>query len=692
VDYRHPLLEPIFKETYGYPVYQEQLMFAAVNLAGYTQSESDDLRKAIAKKIKDKLEKHRAKFVKGAVKNGIDEGTAQAIFADWEEFARYGFNKAHAADYGVIAVQTAYLKVHYPVEYMTALLSVSKNQIEKVALYAADCRRMGIAVQPPDVNCSGWDFTIEDEDCSGEDKGAKKAAIRFGMGAIKNVGAGPVEAILAARQQGSEFKDLNDFARRVDMRQVGKRALESLIKVGALDRYGPRPALLASLDRLLSVSATNFRAADQGQMSLFGAHTGIVDEIVLPRLGGEVSRREMLNWERELIGLYVSDHPLSPVMDMLTQAVTHFSAQLTEALPNERVRVAGLVTRVRPHQTKTGKAMGFVTLEDVQGNIELVVFPRTWEQYSELLDFDRVVLVDGKVDLAGAEPKVLVDSVTTEFKTLVPVPIDETRRNGAAAQQNASERSAPKPPANRAAPEARAVRESSPPADWDRSSVPPPPDAFPPDWEAFNEVVPGGFILEGNAPLAGITVTPTASAESTAQTVTTVLAASDAGAASEAAEPEELAERRSPVTPLDPLAPAEPAPAMPLLTVIQIAGAALAEANPPEAAAESPVVEPGYPLPHISPPGVESEDVRMVTVLLRPTGDKLRDNLRMRQAYGALISYPGSDRFAFLVHERGRSFQIEFPNFTTGINPELLGRLQRLVGGDNVRVEDLTIH
>ncbi len=410
VEYRHPLLEPIFKETYGFPVYQEQLMSAAMQLAGYTPPESDDLRKAIAKKIKDKLLKHKEKFVHGAVERGIPEDTAGEIFDDWEEFARYGFNKSHAADYGIIAVQTGYLKCHYPEEYMTALLSVSQSDTDKVALYVADCRRIGINVKPPSVDISGWDFTIEDHP-------GNKSTIRFGLGAVKNVGHGPVDSILEGRAD-RPFSDLNDFGKRVDLRSVGKRALESLIKVGALDVFGPRSAMLSILDQMLSISTSHFRASDAGQISMFGASTGLSDEISLPKTAQEVNRREILEWERELIGLYVSDHPLSPVMDALAQVVTHSSGQLPEAAAGDKVRVAGIVTRVRPHQTKTGKSMGFVTLEDVGGTIELVVFPRTWDKYWEVFQVDNVVLVDGKVDAQGGDPKVLVDTVTTDLKTI----------------------------------------------------------------------------------------------------------------------------------------------------------------------------------------------------------------------------------------------------------------------------------
>ncbi len=302
IEYKHELLETIFNETYGVPVYQEQLMFAAMELADYTAPDADDLRYAISKKVKDKLLKHKEKFIKGAAKKNISKDVASEIFTEWEGFARYGFNKSHAVDYGVIAVQTAYLKVHYPTEFMTALLSVNKNDTGKVALYVAECRRMGLRVEPPDINASGWDFSIEDKD-SGE------SVIRFGLGAVKNVGHGAVENIFLARQ-ASKFTDINDFARKVDLRQVGRRALECLVKVGALDSFGSRTSILDALDRVISVSATHFRAADIGQMSLFGANTGVVDEIAILPQGEEIGKREILNWERELIGLYVSGHPL----------------------------------------------------------------------------------------------------------------------------------------------------------------------------------------------------------------------------------------------------------------------------------------------------------------------------------------------------------------------------------------------
>lgn len=699
VSYKHPALEPIFKETYGYPVYQEQLMFAVMQLAGYSPSDADDLRKAVAKKIKEKLLKHREKFIKGAVAKGIPEKTAGEIFDEWEEFARYGFNKAHAADYGVIAVQTAYLKAHYPVEYMTALLSVNQQSIDKVALYVADCRRMGIDVLPPDINSSEWDFSIED------DPGGK-SRIRFGLGAVKNVGHGPVEAILNARAHGP-FKDINDLARRVDLRQVGRRALESLIKVGALDSLGPRTALLTALDRILSISAAHFRAADVGQMSLFGLHTGVMEEIILPKVSVEISRREILNWERELIGLYVSDHPLSPVIDVLTRAVTHFSGQLAEANPNDKVRVAGMITRVRPHQTKTGKVMGFVTLEDIQGNIELVIFPRTWEKVWEIIEPDRIILVDGRLDAQSGEPKVLVDSITTELTTYeaVPVPLgsdlvqnvpflldEEDTASGASADEPipaSAEQFAPEAPGNSDQsanpfadkhdadqPNPTRIRQVSEGAgeaipSEERSPMPPPPEAFPPDWEELYEIVPGGFVIDPPE-------------LSTSKDLSSVLPQAEV-------PPPVHADLQPPVQSKNAFeTPEQIALQASTANIDQIPTETIPDPTKMEGAEIDQDAELA-PLPYlVSPiPPHSGEEIHMITVLLRPTGDKVRDGLRLRQVYGTLISYPGNDRFAFLVYEGGRGFQIEFPNFTTGLNPELLHRLYKLVGPENVRTEPI---
>lgn len=635
ITYDHPKLEPIFKETYGIAVYQEQIMRAAVDLAGYTASDADYLRKAIAKKQEDKLKKHQEQFVEGAVENGIERSTAEGIFENWKEFARYGFNKSHGADYAVIAVQTAYLKAHYPVEYMTALLSVFLSNSDKVAAYIADCRRMDIEILPPDINTSEWDFTIEGQ---GED-----AAIRFGLGAVKNVGQDPIEILVSARGD-KPFTDLNDFVQRADLRKIGKRALECLIKVGALNSLGPRPALLNVLDRLVSISSTYFEAADVGQMTMFGGQTGLAETIELPPATREISRREQLDWERELIGVYISDHPLSPVLEAINQNVSYHSTELVEAEDNEYVRVAGIITNVRPYTTKNGKAMAFVTLEDMQGSIDLVVFPRTWGRYRELLDFDNIVLVSGKVDSQSNEPKILVDRVTTELKHVSPL-------EGSAKPQPRQTRP-PSPRAPAPEPESSPEREQAPPASQPEQvaeepqpydNAPPPPEAFPPDWEALH-----------------------------AEAAETEPAATEEASASESDTPERQQREE-----------AIPAKTDPSLQETE------GEEIPPKKE-EAVIAEVLSELNAFPPTEEDSDGARMLTVILRPTNDKVRDSLLMRRIFGELIRRPGNDRFAFHIFEGRHGYLLDFPNYTTRLDPEVIAALRTLVGPENVRIEPIT--
>ena len=669
VEYLHPALEPIFEETYGYPVYQEQLMFAVMNLAGYTAPEADDLRKAISKKQKDKLLKHREKFISGATEGGIAEETARNIFDSWEEFARYGFNKAHAADYGVLAVQTAYLKTHYPEEYMTAVLSVNQNDTSKVALYAADCRRMGIEVAPPDVNISEWDFSIEDHHES-------KSTIRFGLGAVKNVGRVPVDVILEARTQEGPFEDINNFAHQVDLRHVGKRALECLVRVGALDRFGPRPALLQSLDRLVSFSGAHFRAVEIGQMTLFGPDTGLQEEFSLPQLTGEVSHREQLNWERELIGLYVSDHPLNPVMDVLTEIVTHFSGQLSEANPRDKVCVAGMITRYRTHQTRKGQSMAFATLEDIQGEIELVIFPRLWKRIANQIEIDKLFVVEGRVDEESSEPKLLVDSMKTDLKITStreetpaappsPTPAEYLAANEVAdsggfpsleipvekqpermiSEGAAGVNAESSPLYETTQPEELPNEEGVPDIEWIEEHdehLPTQPDIFPEDWELANAVISAVADPDGAIDLAE------AAAEEDPQPPT-IISDSGPSPSGQAAETKIDSEEMG----VELAVPLAPFIISPLLTA-------------------------------------DNDEVHMITILLRSSNDKIRDNLRIRQIYGTLIAYPGKDRFAFHVFERGHGYQIEFPNFTTQLCPDLLTRLKAFIPADQLRIEKIT--
>jgi DNA polymerase-3 subunit alpha len=410
ISYRHPALEPILAETYGVCVYQEQIIRMAMDLAGYSATDADLLRRAVGKKKQKELLRQKQHFVEGAMAySGLSRETAEQIFDDLENFARYGFNKAHAADYAVLTCHTAHLKAHYPVEYMTALLTVEHSNTNKVGLLVAECRRLGIEVLPPDVNRSDLDFTIEGNGEKGE------VNIRFGLGAVKNVGEGPVQAILEARRAGGPFKDIDDFCRRVDLRQVNRRALDSLIKVGALDSFGHRAQLLALVDRMIGLSASLHQAQAVGQISFFDTGQFNIPaggSILYPMPEAEkVPQKEILSWEKELVGVYISEHPLQRVMASLNDVVTIFCGQINEEMVNEKVTVAGIVTYVRSITTKKGDPMAFAQLEDIQGSVEIVVFPRVYQETRALWQEDRILLVYGRVDVGGQEPKIICESV-----------------------------------------------------------------------------------------------------------------------------------------------------------------------------------------------------------------------------------------------------------------------------------------
>ncbi|MCS6774089.1 MAG: DNA polymerase III subunit alpha, partial [Thermoflexales bacterium] len=411
VTYHHPDLEPALKETYGILVYQEQIMRVARDFAGYSMGEADTIRKAVGKKLKDQLEKHRSKFCNGAVQKGYPLEVAEKIWNDIEFFARYGFNKSHAAVYATITCQTAWLKAKYPLEYFCALLTVESGNTEKVATIIADARQHRIRILPPDVNRSEEGFVIE---ASGD--GRWLGAIRFGLGAIKGVGSAPVEAILKARRDGGAFKSLDDFARRVDMSAFNRRTLEALIKVGAMDSFGSRAQLLAVVEQILSVASTARRAAEVGQGMLFGSFEAGEAMITLPKQVKDIPRKQLLLDEKELLGTYVTEHPLQAALDKLQDRITHTSAQLSPADNGQKVVMAGVITEIRPYTTKAGKAMAFGAIEDLFGRVELTIFPSTWEHEREKLVKDQTVLITGKAEVVeGKTPKLIVEQVTTSL-------------------------------------------------------------------------------------------------------------------------------------------------------------------------------------------------------------------------------------------------------------------------------------
>jgi DNA polymerase-3 subunit alpha len=403
VTYLHPRLEPVLKETYGVMVYQEDIMTVAQAIAGYTLAEADVLCYAIRKKIKDRLLAQREKFVAGARANGVDARTVDQIFEQFEPFARYGFNRAHAACYGLIAYYTAYLKAHYAAEYMTALLSSDVGNMDRVAQAVAECARMDLNVLPPDVNESAASFTTDGK------------VIRFGLTAVRNVGVGAIDVVIAVREAGGPFASLADFCGRVDTRLVNQRVIASLIKAGAFDRLGSRAQMLQTLDAVLERAQRSQRARNEAQTGLFGDLAAPEPAAAGPGEGDtavqEFSKEELLTMEREMLGLYISDHPLRRWGPALAKRATATIAQLADLPDRKKVTIGGLIGTVKRSMTRSGSTMAFVTLEDLTGSIEVLVFPRAYEQHGLSLKRDAVVLLRGTLDVEEQSVKLLCDEV-----------------------------------------------------------------------------------------------------------------------------------------------------------------------------------------------------------------------------------------------------------------------------------------
>src|SRR5713226_1703719 len=390
IEYMHERLEPILRETYGVMIYQEQVMMAARELAGFTMSEADILRAAMGKKDKPKMAKLRTKFVTGAVERGISSSTSEALFDGIAKFAEYGFNRAHSAAYGVIAYQTAYLKANYPLEYMTGLLIHMEGSADRVATAIVDCRLRGIEVLAPDINRSRADFSMSD------------GRILFGLAAIKNVGQHAVESIVSLRDADGRFKSLEDLCERtVAIQDVNKRVLESLVQSGACDSLGERARLAYVLEHVLARAERARRDRESGQTSLLdmvGSEEVTADDYGLAIDVAPMAGEEKLRLEKELLGLYLSDHPLRRISAELAKLSDTQAVEVTSALQDTEVRVAGLVREIRRVVTRKGQIMAYATLEDLTGTVDVVLFPRVFEQTRLLFEPDKVVVVQGKVD------------------------------------------------------------------------------------------------------------------------------------------------------------------------------------------------------------------------------------------------------------------------------------------------------
>jgi DNA polymerase-3 subunit alpha len=390
IEYMHERLEPILRETYGVMIYQEQVMMAARELAGFTMSEADILRAAMGKKDKAKMAKLRTKFVEGTVERGIAQSTAEALFDGIAKFAEYGFNRAHSAAYGVIAYQTAYLKANYPLEYMTALLIHMEGSADRVATAIVDCRIRGIDVLAPDINRSRADFSMSD------------SRILFGLAAIKNVGQHAVETIVALRDAEGSFKSLEDLCERTTaIQDVNRRVLESLVQAGACDSLGERAWLLTVLEHFINRAERDRKDREAGQTSLYDLIGSEEEDVNNFGLGVDVKPmpgEEKLRLEKELLGLYLSDHPLRRISAELAKLSDTQAVEVTSVLQDTEVRVAGLVREVRRVVTRKGQIMAYAQIEDLTGSVDVVLFPRVFEQTRLLFEPDKVVVVQGKVD------------------------------------------------------------------------------------------------------------------------------------------------------------------------------------------------------------------------------------------------------------------------------------------------------
>jgi DNA polymerase-3 subunit alpha len=403
-------LEAITGTTYAICVYQEQYMEIAKQLAGFSPAEAETLRKAIGKKIHALMASLKDKFLSGCAENGVTAGVAQQLWKDMESSQDYSFNKAHAACYALIAYRTAWLKAHHPHEYMAALISSVMNTKDRVPFYVNACHEMGIEVLPPDVNSSQTDFAIVD------------GKIRFGLNAVKNVGESAADAIVRARADG-HFESIWDFTERADPQAVNKRALESLVKCGALDSTGAtRMGMLAVLDQAVAYGSK--QAADRlaGQASIFDGAIGeaeIVQEKHHPSLpAGEFDERELLRLEKETLGLYVSEHPLERVSGQLRRKTDCSLAELERRRDGEIVVVGGIVSGLKQVTTKRGEPMVFVTLDDPIGSAEVVVFNSTYAAAREHLEEDRILVVKGRVDHKQAGETKLVAMDVTPFEAM----------------------------------------------------------------------------------------------------------------------------------------------------------------------------------------------------------------------------------------------------------------------------------
>ncbi len=403
VTYLDPRLEEFLKTTYGILIYQDDILLIAVNLAGYTWGEADKFRKAVGKKIPEEMDAQQEKFTKGLIKNNFTPKKANELWAMIETFAAYGFNKAHAASYGRLAYQTSYMKANYPVEYMCAILTAESGDVDKISEIVEECKKMNIAILPPDINESYGGFTV----IAGSDK-AEGQTIRFGLYTIKNLGVDIADAIIEERTTKGKYTTLANVLERVKHKNLNKKSLEALAKTGALDAFNERNEIIDNMDTLLSFSKS--AKAEESQDSLFGSIGGIEAKLTLTSTT-PATQSEKLTWEKDLLGLYISGHPLDAYKDKIEKFGTPIKKIKEEVKNGEAVVVAAIINDVRVVTTKNNDRMAFIKLSDFTGTIEAVVFPKGFTEYRETLVADTIIAVNAKVTVRNGEKSIAIEKI-----------------------------------------------------------------------------------------------------------------------------------------------------------------------------------------------------------------------------------------------------------------------------------------
>jgi DNA polymerase III subunit alpha len=412
IEYLHPALEPILSKTYGVAVYQEQVMQMSRSLAGFTKGEADVMRKAMGKKIVALLAEQKIKFIKGCIENGISEGQANEIFSFIEPFAGYGFNRSHAACYALIGYQTAYLKAHWPAEFMAALLTSDQEDIDRIAIEIEECRNMGIKVMAPDVNQSYYSFTVVTSGTETNQvvaEGEKVDTIRFGLKAIKNIGGHIAEVLISERKENGAYKSISDILERVVDKDLNRKSLEALVKSGALDQFGERGQMLANVDNFLQYTKNINEEKNSRQGNLFGGMATMAKMEIRMIDAPAANRQERLSWERDLLGLYISDHPFNDYRKALEIIGTTPISQLSAAMRDRTIRVAGIITTMKKIYTRNNDTMLFVKVEDTVNNTEILVFPRLLKENQDVWQERKAIICQGRVSDKDGEVKIIAD-------------------------------------------------------------------------------------------------------------------------------------------------------------------------------------------------------------------------------------------------------------------------------------------